>query len=1006
VLALKPAHHDPRDRQFRNVRQGQPISANKARALLPWRGLGSESTAAAGYFFDLSLPRFGPAIAVRNNAMKLAQFRRNDFGLPAALCVFSALAVLYSLNWFRWTDDLLRDCGLWLTPSMQQKDQLLLVYAEPQLLESASPELITLLDSIEQQSPKKIGIVATGPSRNFSALNHIPRASALTVGFPLQKLLTSESPVNKNKFRTGFIDLNHSKQPIYRNGVVSTQHAGSRLNSFEFEVAKSVSPLSDNLPSAHYGIRYAGGPNTLAHIDSSALLKGNLIRELIRGKIVLIGPEYSQRFHMLTPTTKGDARMSRLEIRGNMVASLVNENYATKLGTVSSFMLLAFVTLVSFQVARQTPKHWLPTLILAHVAIALAMIAVCYWLTSVWLPATALLLAGLVSTIIATMQRFSKLEDYVQFWKIRSTVREAHIKSRFEVDAWQAIGDVTYQMFQPTRVVMMELRPGVTHLKRVRSIGCDYSQIYEKRLDYKRAPYWDPIQNKAPIQSLQRGFFTPNPGVKEAEYMLPLVHGIHIYGVIAMALERETLERWNDFDAFLARFCSEMSQLIAGSQQAAREGSRRLKFIERCSTFPEERSFVEIQTNSQLQDDLIERVDIAFDCSESAMATFDIYGRIIRRNSNLNRLLQKTELSGSGSTCIDIISAISGQSPNTARQTFRDAILYNKSAKYLVDRAFTDAPMMMYIKPMQLQDDEARTSIETHGLLLEVVDGSVFQEIRQWNHELSAAIVPEVLEKATHLEHKTALLKQPIADNAALNDLFGSVGDTVSEIVSVLQSCQDLRGRQVTESPENFFLLNTIPVWRSVKARFEEELTQRSITILDNDAAETEVKAIANPILLERSFIKILEFLLGNAFDESEIQFEIIEQIDGFEFRFTNQGGGTPVDTLRKSLDQAANETVSRRAQKYLNLDTAQIDQLQQIDAWVSQWGGSFGVQNLPHCITVSVTLSNIQPAPIKTAPTNTDSRQTPAKTTVAEQTNPLRRASDDVDRSTPSTQQ
>ncbi len=900
--------------------------------------------------------------------MKLAQFRRSDFGLIAVLCIFSTLAVFYSLNWFRWTDDLMRDACLWLTPSSQQEDQILLVYAPPKILESASPALISLIDSIQQQSPKKIAIQATGSVRDFSRLNQVSGASALTLGFPLDRLLASGSATTRNTFRIGFVDLHHRGQSIYRNGIVSTEQADSKLRSFEFEIAKSVSPLSENLPSDSYGIRYAGGPNTLPHIDSKSLLKGNLIRELIQDKIVIIGPKLSRRFHMLTPTTTGESRMSRLEIRGNMVASLVNENYATQMPPFAALVLLGLAAMIFFQVARQIAKRWLPSLMFAHVILALGLMTACYWLTSVWLPGTALLLAGIGSTIVATMQRFSKLEDYVQFWKIRSTVREAHVKPRFEVDTWQAIGDVAYQMFQPTRVVMMELLPGETHLRRVHSIGCDYSQIYEKRLDYKRSPYWDAIQNKQPFQSPSRGFFTSNPGVKEVEYMLPLVHGMRIYGVIAIAIEAVTLEKWNDFDSFLSRFCVEITQLIAGSQQAMHESSRRLELIDRCCTLPEERSFVDVQANSQLQDDLIERVDIAFDCSESAMATFDIYGRIIRRNSNLNRLLQKTELSGSGSTCVDIISALSGQSLNSARRTFREAILHQKSGKHLVAPSLSESPMMMYVKPMKLQEDEARTSIETHGLLLEVVDGRVFEEIRQWNHQLSTALVPEALEKASDLETKTSLLKDPEIENKALNDLFGSVGDTVSEIVSVLQSCRDLSSRQVTESPENFFLIDVLSVWRSVRDCFEEELAQRSITIREDESVSGEIKAFANPILLDRAFSEILLFLLSNAFDESEIQFQVFAQVDGFEVRFTNQGGGTPVDTLRKSLDQEASAATKRRTKNYLNLDTAQIDQLQQIDAWVGPWNGGFRVQNLPHCVTVSLTLSNLCTPPKSSA--------------------------------------
>ena len=296
---------------------------------------------------------------------------------------------------------------------------------------------------------------------------------------------------------------------------------------------------------------------------------------------------------------------------------------------------------------------------------------------------------------------------------------------------------------------------------------------------------------------------------------------------------------------------------------------------------------------------------------------------------------------------------------NQSRKIFRDAILNNENDKHLIANDDIDDTMIMHIKPMQLQEDDHRTSIETHGLLLEIVDGKAFKDLLQWNDELSSAIVPQVLRKASELEQATALLQNPASKEQALTELFGSVGKSVSEIVSILEDCQNLSDRKITELPQNCFLLNIVPIWQSVKIKFSEKLSQRAITISEKFPHQEKIKTIANPILLDKAFSVILQFLLDNAFDDSEIRFEINTTLEGFELRLTNQGGGTPVDTLRKSLNQSSGKTNMKRKEKYVNLDTAQLDQLREIDEWVSHWNGDFSVHNLPQSITVSVILSS-----------------------------------------------
>ena len=892
--------------------------------------------------------------------MKLGKFRRTNFGLSTALYVSIAVVSALVWNWFESTDNLLRNSCSQLASASPNADKLLLVYAEPEILKSASPTLIQLIQQINRHDPKKIAVIATGSLPDFAALNQLPNAARLAVGFKYDYLKSNLLKIRQSKFTPGFIDLHHSDQPVYRDGTTSVQGDKTKLRSLEYEIAKSAAPLSDNLPDFRYGIRFCGNANSIANIRATDLLNGNLLRELIKDKVVLIGPEYPDDFDVFTPSSDMP-KMSRLELRGNMVASLIGGNYTTDLGFLSSVFLLVATAVASVQITRQTPRKWLLLAIAVSVIFPWSVIALSYWLAGVWLPGSALILSALLPVILVTLERFSKLEDYVQFWKMQSTTGEAQLHSRFEEDVWHAVGDSIYQMFQPTRVVMMELTAGATHLKRIRSIGCDYSQVGEKRLDYRRSPYWEAIEHKQPLRSDTRIFFSSKPGIREVEYMLPLVHGMTTYGIIALAMDRKVIQQWTDFDSFLTRFCSEISQLVASSRQSE-QGDRLLNgALTRLSTIPEERAFSDIQNNSQKRDELSQRVHLAFDDCESALATFDFYGRVVRRNSNLNTLLQKTEISISRINFVDMIATLGQLTVSDAQQIFRDAILQNKSDRRLIANPANGKTAMMYIKPMQLSEDDSRTTIESRGLLLEIVDGQAFEQVQDWNQQLTSAMVPQALQKANQLNQRAASLHHEQSKDQTLTQLFGSVGETVTEIVAVLETCKQLSDSRISESPDKYFLLDTVTIWKSSKSKFEDTLLQRSISIKDDFCQQGELSAIANPIVLERVFGTIIEFLLGNAFDESEIRVEtnVANSTDNkVEFCFTNEGGGTPVDTLRKSLEQVPEKNSNReRNKKFINLDSAFVDQLQRIDDWISQWGGELRVDNLPQCITVSLTL-------------------------------------------------
>jgi hypothetical protein len=515
-------------------------------------------------------------------------------------------------------------------------------------------------------------------------------------------------------------------------------------------------------------------------------------------------------------------------------------------------------------------------------------------------------------------------------------------------------------------MVLLELEPGATHLKNVRSIGCDYSHIFEKRKDYRRSPYFEALESKRPIVNPRGNFFIAIPGVKEIEYVLPLTKGTTVLGFIVLGMEENKLSRWADFESFLTRFTQEMSQLIVGSRKESEENFEHLSWIQRLQKLPEEREFIEIQRNTEKQNDLIERADLAFDYSESALATFDIYGRVIRRNSAFNKMIQEAQLSISRASCIEIMSTLSGRSQNACRKIYRQVILDDHCETILVAGSPTGVgPKLMCVKPMHLIEEERRTSIEMHGLMIEIIDGAPFANLDLWNQQLATTLIPEGREKSKALEANREKIRA-IGDTAqspqeALQNLFGSVGDTVDDIVSVLQQCKAMTQRRVSEDVGNCFPVEAVSICRFVLSDFEETLANRSIRVKSCFTPEAMMVS-ANPLLMDKVFATAIQFLIDNAFDDSEISIVFTEEAEGVSCFFSNEGGGTPIETLRRSLQTTeevddSDATENFDEQHAQNLTASQSDQLAEIQGWVQHWGGAVSVVSKPHFMSVTVHL-------------------------------------------------
>ena len=166
--------------------------------------------------------------------------------------------------------------------------------------------------------------------------------------------------------------------------------------------------------------------------------------------------------------------------------------------------------------------------------------------------------------------------------------------------------------------------------------------------------------------------------------------------------------------------------------------------------------------------------------------------------------------------------------------------------------------------------------------------------------------------------------------------------------------------RKASEDAGNCFPVDAVSIWKTFVNGIGDSLANRSIRIVEKFESEV-MMVVANPLLLDRVFGTAVQFLLDNALDDSEVRVDFKLTAAGVNCHFNNEGGGTPIETLRRSLQADENngsgKTKNSNNASAGNLTTAQSDQLTEIEEWIVSWGGKVSVESHPHSMSVTIDL-------------------------------------------------
>ena len=781
--------------------------------------------------------------------MKIRPRNLNRYGALTALCIWLAVCVAEFSGLFRASDNYGYDLVLAVQPPSQQTSDVLLVYTPKSYFREPD---CTLLSKLAHQlfvyDARRVGILFDPDQPQFESLNRIPIASKIVVGTRLSSISGSRESCSDNSVATGiecgFRDLG-LEQIIHREHSPLVTYNTQTFPSFEYVIARQLLASRD-LPKSMFGINYVGGPEDLPHIRAQELLDQEIVSELVQDKIVLIGPAPDENFGVVTPTTYGTQRMSQLEVHGNILNTILNQNSIHSASAVLSVTWLLLVTVVGCQILRQVSS----SLILRSYGYCLLAVLLFSWLGlhvfSIKLPLTAILVATSLAMLTSFHSRFETLKGLFESWNLmRQTGTQADWKAE-EKDTWTLIADSVYQIFYPNRMVLMELNSGKTHLTLTKTIQCTPEDIFERRRDVNREPFREAVELGAAMKIRNRQFFVINHETECFEFVAPLILVSELVGFMVLEMTAESVKTWDDFENFLSQFASDMAVLVNKYRVLQQYESRQKYILEKLKEVPEQNRKLSLFQTEVEHHNLENLLSDAFERIQTAAAICDVFGRTIKTNAKMVELLQSNGVVIDNADCISLLESLTGWQKNDCRKLFRHCVVDGRYEQiYLPQVDHQVAPRVLFLEPLSKGDDEPE--ISSRCVCIQVVEGNIFQESRQWQKDFARTNLQQVVHRLDDLEVLANRLQPRLQDR----QIAGEIAKTVYE-------CRAMLNLRFSEEPENFVLFDTRTAWRSCISKIHVQLESDGIQVVqrfENDRLE----AVANPFLLERVFSAALD---------------------------------------------------------------------------------------------------------------------------------------------------
>ena len=717
-----------------------------------------------------------------------------------------------------------------------------------------------------------------------------------------------------------------------RRGVYAHHYVSDRRgrDSLEAVLARRVSARGTIRVTGTYGVHFRGSGGSLPHVQGEQVIEDEVLPDLVRGRVVLLGIQASPHEPRLaTPTTNGTDGMRALEFRAHALNSLLTRTAKTGISPLLRFFLLLAATVLAHVVYQSAGLRWAAGITVVVTLLLGGVVGILFAWWHLWIPYASLVAAQFGACILAITYRFNLTETTLQrILHRRVTAKQEESVDRLLTadDPWQCLSQMMYQFVYVNRLIVLERPSDRDHVEAIHAVNCSVNDIQEQRRDSRRDPYRSASEGAEPFL-VRGGFFSEcRPG--ENEYLVPMLHAGQVIGFLAISVERDVIASSPELPDQLKRLSEEIAHVTVKRRAFGHLERRRRSLVRRLLLAPEYRAYESIREadrNLQRRRMLLEH---AFRDAACPAAIFDVFGENMVMNRAMYRVLQGKGLVTSAATALEALMAIAGMDHVAARQCMRDVVLDGRNTSRLVPD--DDGPKLLYLHPVRLNQESGddASPFGVFGIHMELLD--------------TAPVIPFLEQAGTLTSAPTPALTRPATST-----------DPSSPAPSLVGADGSSQGPMSAVDPKNARLVEVVPLMKSSLGRLQDRIESHALCI--EMVGEHHIGQVhANPFLLSNAFVMLMEFLADNSPDGSTIRVEWDSAAGAVALRMVNEGfgsgGGIHAAATRRPSTELTN-----------------IQRIHTMREWFEAWGSRLTVvSSVDKRIEIHLILSSGRPLELR----------------------------------------
>lgn len=884
-------------------------------------------------------------------------------GLLVGLIVWilSVLKALVPLDGIVY-DHLLVTLPILKNPSPQN---LLIIQASNKYRMADDKTWLVLLEQIEKQQPKEVvfAFMPTQVSTHFyeeaSRYENVIFGRRVEINLNNQNLESLEEwPTTAKGIKLPFGVI---RLPSSDNGIFRTQQKQIKLNNqwqptLEAVVAQRAMQNKNLLSeTASFRIDFSPGIDSLPVISIERALSGDLIPELIKSHIVLIGLSDLEDSFVYTPLMTQNVMLTPLLFYGYSLETILLGNEIYPVQEFWSLLLIFCVIVLSFFMFQCVPKrlHILCLIILlcAYTLITWFLLA----LAKIWLPIVELWVTQVLIWIALTYYR-NKSEDI----KFQNMIIEMSANLRHKLipdyfynteEPWSKINDMLRQLIHLDWSIFMECDKEKHKLRIVTALGCSPDQMNERISDYRNKPYTTAIEHKEMIK-INNLLKEDNKG--KQQYLMPLIFLGDIQGFWAFSLPSEK-KMDTRLEFFLNSLGTKITELLYHREQWLRQQRLTHNIFFR---------YLNLQSEQQLSHDFEKIISIAehrlmaiddyLDHSSIASIVYDLFGRPLIINKQMLALLKIEKIFPHDMSMLELIRSITEISEEACRYSLQ-SLMIDSEEELKFDVTLSQQPDKSYVLILSgvntnlksLPSDDAQVAqIERQGFLCELIDVTEIKQTYNLKETVREHLGFQFRNDLASIVFASSLLEQDSLPETTRKRLLDILRIKSKAIASILDEADLFLSVKLSMLQLERYPVDSKQVISNAVTSLNEEASRKDIVIF-NLLPELTKLVYASSKILEWITIKILKYLLLDGQTGSKITIKAETSDHLVTFTFSNQGFGMPNELFQSYLTEVSTGTEDKN-----------LNYIKEAITIVQSWGGELrGTSEVGVGLTFVLTL-------------------------------------------------